>query len=67
MVVDTSECASSSCTVHRAGIEIFGGKAPSKVTPAHFENGSPENQELAKKLREMLAGRELQFWHEKDT
>lgn len=110
----------------RAGIEIFGGKAPSKLTPAHFdkeadnlenwldvteeykailadmkenefpyrhaantlgavmtrrkahepfrqkiierfENGSPENQELAKKMREMLAGRELKYWHEKDS
>lgn len=110
----------------RAGIEIFGGKAPSKVTPAHFdkeadnlenwldvteeykailadmkenefpyrlaantlsavmtrrkahepfrqkiierfENGSPENQELAKKMREILAGRELKYWHEKDS
>jgi len=110
----------------RAEIEIFGGKAPSKVTPAHFdkeadnledwldvteeykailadmkknefpyrlaattlsavmtrrkahepfrqtiierfENGSPENQELAKKMREMLAGRELKYWHEKDS
>ena len=110
----------------RAGIEIFGGKAPSKVTPAHFdkeadsledwidvteeykvilddmkgnefpyrlaantlsavmtrrkahepfrqkimehfENGSPENKELAKKMREMLAGRELKYWHEKDS
>lgn len=109
-----------------AGIEIFGGKAPSKVTPAHFdkeadnledwldvteqyktiladmkenefpyrlaantlstvmtrrkahepfrqkiierfENGSPKNQELAKKMREMLAGRELKYWHEKDS
>jgi hypothetical protein len=110
----------------RAGIEIFGGKAPSKVTPAHFdkeadsledwidvteeykvilddmkgnefpyrlvantlsavmtrrkahepfrqkiiehfENGSPENKELAKKMREILAGRELKYWHEKDS
>ena len=110
----------------RAGIVILGGKAPSKVTPAHFdkeadhledwldvteeykviladmkeneflyrlaastlsaamtrrkvhepfrqkiierfENGSPENQELAQKMREMLAGRELMFWHEKDN
>ena len=110
----------------RAGIEIFGGKAPSKVTPAHFdkeadsledwidvteeykvilddmkgnelpyrlaantlsavmtrrkayepfrqkiiehfENGSPENKELAKKMREMLTGRELKYWHEKDS
>ena len=110
----------------RAGIEIFGGKAPSKVTPAHFdkeadnledwvdvteeykailadmkenefpyrlaastlsavmarrkahepfrqkiiehfESGSPENQELAKRMRDMLAGRELKYWHEKDS
>ena len=110
----------------RAGIEIFGGKAPSKVTPAHFdkevdslenwvdvteeykviladmkkdefpyrlaantlsavmtrrkahepfrqkiierfESGSQENKELAKKLRETLAGRKLKYWHEKDS
>lgn len=110
----------------RAGIEIIGGKSPSKVTPAHFdieadnlndwvdvtqeyiailaemkrnefpyrlaantlsavmtrrkahepfrqktierfENGSQEDQELAKKFRSMLAGRELKYWHEKDS
>lgn len=33
----------------------------------HFENGSPENQELARKMREILAGRELKYWHEKDS
>jgi hypothetical protein len=32
-----------------------------------FENASPEDQEFAKKLREMLAGRELKYWHEKDS
>lgn len=31
-----------------------------------FENGPPENQEIARKMREMLAGRELKYWHEKD-
>lgn len=110
----------------RAEIEIIAGKAPSKVTPAHFdkeadslndwvdvtdeyqktlvdmkennfmyrmivstlsavmtrrkahepfrqkvverfENGSTENKEVAKKIREILAGRELKFWHEKDS
>lgn len=110
----------------KAGIEIFAGKDPSKVTPAHFDieadnledwldvteeykailvdmkkneflyrlaantlsaamtrrkahepfrhkiiecfkTGSLENQELAKKMREMLADRELKFWHEKDS
>jgi len=110
----------------RTEIEIIEGKAPSKVTPAHFdkatdsfndwvdvteeyqkiladmkendfiyrmavstlsavmtrrkaheplrqeiierfENGSTENKEVAKKFREMLAGRELKYWHEKDS
>ncbi|WP_432695589.1 hypothetical protein ACQUQP_13680 [Marinobacterium sp. YM272] len=110
----------------RAGIKIISGKAPSKVTPAHFdleadnledwldvteeykailadmkenefpyrfaattlsaamnrrkiheplrekiierfENGSLKNQELAREMREMLSGRELNFWHEKDS
>ncbi|MEL4253812.1 YiiX/YebB-like N1pC/P60 family cysteine hydrolase [Shewanella xiamenensis] len=109
----------------RAGIEIIDGKAPSKVTPAHFdkaadsliewvdvteeyqkiladmkendfiyrlaartlsavmtrrkvhepfrqiiiehfENGSAESKDAAKKLREILAGRKLKYWHEKD-
>ncbi|SHF60720.1 Permuted papain-like amidase enzyme, YaeF/YiiX, C92 family [Marinomonas polaris DSM 16579] len=109
----------------RAEIEIIGGKAPSKVTPAHFdkeadnledwvdvteeyqailadmkknlfpyrlaantlsavmtrrkahepyrqqiierlEGGSVESQELARTMREMLSGRELKYWHEKD-
>jgi hypothetical protein len=110
----------------RAEIEVIGGRAPSKVTPAHFdieadnltdwvdvtdeyqqiladmknnsfifrmaastlsaamtrrkahepfrqkiiehfEGGSTENKELAKKLKEILAERELKFWHEKDS
>lgn len=110
----------------RARIKIVSGKAPSKVTPAHFnleadnledwsdvtdeymtiltdmkenefpyrfaattlsaamnrrkvhepfrqkiiehyENGSLKNKELAKEMREMLADRELKFWHEKDS
>jgi len=33
----------------------------------HFESGSTENKEIAKKFREMLAGRELKYWHEKDS
>jgi len=32
-----------------------------------FEGGSKENQETAKKFREMLDGRELKYWHEKDS
>lgn len=31
-----------------------------------FESGPSENQELAQKMKEMLAGRELKFWHEKE-
>lgn len=33
----------------------------------HLEGGPTENRELAKKMREMLAGRELKYWHEKDS
>ncbi|TDR55831.1 permuted papain-like amidase YaeF/Yiix C92 family enzyme [Halomonas ventosae] len=32
-----------------------------------IESGSPENQEIARKMREMLAGRELKYWYEKDS
>lgn len=32
-----------------------------------FENGSTGSKEVAKKFREMLAGRELKYWHEKDS
>ncbi|WP_392342164.1 hypothetical protein [uncultured Shewanella sp.] len=31
-----------------------------------FESGSNENKEIAKKMKEMLAERELKYWHEKD-
>ena len=30
-----------------------------------FENGSPENKETARKMRVILKGRELKYWHEK--
>ncbi|WP_257325648.1 hypothetical protein [Pseudoalteromonas rhizosphaerae] len=109
-----------------AEIEIIGCKAPSKVTPAHFdkeadalvdwidvteeykqllldmnknefpyrlalktlsavmdrrkvneqfrekmisklESGSSENKVTAEKFKELLAGRELKFWHEKKS
>ena len=108
----------------KAEIKIIEGKAPSKVTPAHFdkeadtlidwidvtdeykdvladmlkndfqyrlvmhtisismdrrkatekfreqvistfENGSPENKKVAKEFKDLLANRELKFWHEK--
>ncbi|SCZ86753.1 hypothetical protein [Nitrosomonas mobilis] len=32
-----------------------------------LESDSTENKEVAKKYREMLAGRELKYWHEKDS
>ncbi|OOF20597.1 hypothetical protein [Salinivibrio sp. IB872] len=32
-----------------------------------LEGGSPNNRELAQKMREMLAGRNLKYWHEKDS
>ena len=109
-----------------AEIEIIGGKAPSKVTPAHFdkeadalvdwidvteeykqllldmkknefpyrlalktlsavmdrrkvnekfrekmisklESGTSDNKVAAEKFKELLAGRELKFWHEKKS
>ena len=33
----------------------------------HYENSSLKNKELAKEMIEMLADRELKFWHEKDS
>lgn len=32
-----------------------------------FENGTPKQKEMAKEIKERLEGRELKFWHEKNS